>query len=228
MDLCALGPPLGLFPMNDFSYGLIAYGACGVMKTAVENPIHPTRNRPFIDYLTASGFDARTAGAVGVMAASAVINAVAEICLNHRPTDVIQTLMRASEHFSSGVLNRPKYRGPLSYEQYETVVRQEEIPRHMMLEHIFLRTAPSYVRFQLLKIAVNIHLFRHMISIIEELDDPFGNICSINVVNFSQFIHLLKGIVLKIRTDTLCLTPNLQDAVAKRLLGCLDRFQKLL
>lgn len=209
MDICELGPPLEIFPLNGFSHGLIAYGACGIMKIALASPCHPTETRPVMHDLVAMGFDAPTARAMGVMAAAAIQNAVVQTCLADRRTDIAEIMMRVSEQVSAGILTQSSSPVPMTWDQHETAIRQNDIPGHMMLEQIFLKTAPSGVRFQLLDIAANLHGLRHMMAIPD------------NGINRVQSLERLTERVRVIWENACDLNPACRDAVATRLLGSL-------
>jgi len=223
MDLCVLGPPLGIFPLNDLGYGLIGYGILGVLKNALTRRFHPEKQNPFIDYLSAAGLDGRTAGAVCIMAGTAVLNAVAETCLvNHLP-DVALMVMRTAQYFSKDVVTRSSRNASLPCDPYENIFMREEMPRHMMLEHIFFRTLPPSLRFPLLEIASDIHLFRHMTRHLADSDHPPITTAGDGNRDDRQALTHLMDRVVSIRTHAGSLHPDCRDAVDVRIEEGLER-----
>ncbi|GEM_PF-1868585 len=211
MDICALGPPLEIFPLKSLSDGLIAYGACGIMKTTLANSCHSTETSPVMHDLVAMGFDTPTARAMGVMTAAAIQNAVVETCLADRRTDIAEMMMRVSEQVSAGVLIQSSFPVPMIWDRHEAAVRRQDIPGLMMLEQIFLKTAPSGVRVQLLEIAANLHGLRHMMAI--RANDMNGNLSLQRLTDFVRTIW----------NNAWDLNPACRDAVATRVIGSLEQ-----
>lgn len=216
MDLCTWGPPLNIFPLTDFGYGLIAYGAFGLMQTA---SFDRAEEDPFTDYLGAAGLDPRTIRAIGMMAGTAVLNAVTETCLTHRLPHTARIMMHASEQVSAGLsvpLSKPTSVGD---SRCHTSRYQNGSARYMMLEHIFLQTAPMDVRTRLLKIASGLHAIRQMIRDAEKSGQ-----------SYPDFFFLFPCLVEQIQTiwtEACQMLPRHRDAVAARIDRWVDRAQNL-
>jgi len=216
MDLCGWGPPLGIFPLKDLCLGLIGYGTFGVMKTVLTHPHYPEKRNLFLDHLCTIGCDGRTAGAVCIMAGTAILNAVSETCLAEHLQDVAQIVMRTSQYISKDVVTRSNSNTPLPGDPDEIIFMQEQMPRLMMLEHIFLRTISSDIRFPLLEIASDIHLFRHMARQLADSNHrSIQNAAKRDREDWQKFTHLMNRIV-SIRTRAGRLHPDCRDAVDLR------------
>ncbi len=220
LDVCVWGPPLGISPVNDFCYGLIGYGAVGVMESA--RP-YPEKTTPFTDYLIAAGFDGRTATALSIMVSTAILNTVAEKCLSNHLPDVAQIVMRMSQFVSKSVVSHADRTPTLHDDPQDIFFKGEEMHRHTMLEHIFLRTIPATIRIRLLEIASQIHLFRKMIH---RLTDSNARSVEITATgdrsDLPALTHLIDR-VMAIRADACSLCPDYRDAVDVRLHEGLER-----
>ena len=214
MDLCVWGPPLGIFPLNDLGYGLVAYGTLGMTATALTHRFHPEKTFPFTDYLDKTGMDERTARAVCIMTGTAVLNAVAKSCLVSHLPDIAQRVMRTSQHFSKGIVARSSQNSP---QPNEIRMMRRDMPRLMMLEHIFVRTVPSPIRFPLLRIASGIHWFRQMMRYGENSGSLPLKIAKNDDRNGSQALTHLMDRIASIREKAAALNPGCRDAVDMRI-----------
>lgn len=228
MDCCVWGPPLGLYPLHDLCYGLMAYGILSAMNHALTHQSPRENPNPFFDYLNTSGIDERTAGAVCIMACTALLNAVAQTCLaNHLPA-VAQIVMRTSQHCAKAPVTRSARNAPLPGDPHEIIIMREEMPRLMMLEHVFFRTLTSKIRFPLLEIASDIHLFLETTRHLEDADDPRIHITVNAGRDDRRTLSQLMDRAVSIRTHAAGLDPDCRDAVDVRVEKGLERMAEWL
>ena len=219
-QLCDFGPPLNLWPVEDFPIAMIVYSAIRFANDGLDgNPGHKTiKQKSFYGYLIDEKVDEQKAGALNTMVNAAVMNA-AIIRLNEKNSgEIADTLLRLSHHVLAGMTAESIPAEPLTLDLYKRVVERRLIACRMMLDHVFLRKADPAIRAKLLQIS------SRLFEIEKITDDLSGkkrggtdfNILNIPGIDRRTVEHMIEVMFQELFNDSRSLAPELQDMLALR------------
>lgn len=224
-ELCHFGPPLNLWPVEDFPIAMIVYSAVRLADYGIEThrEYETFQKRDFYVYLLEEKLNEQQASALNTMLSTAVINAAIQRLNQKNIREVADTILRLSPYVFAGMLAQSFPPSPLTTDLYAQIIDCNFIACQMILDQVFLRKAPPRIRSELL--SINSRLFE-IGRLIDDLADKENNrsLCCLNILTVPGMDHQkiaqkIDVLFQELWNDFCLLSPKLRDMMAMRMVN---------
>ena len=222
-ELCDLGPPLNIWPVEEFPIAMIAYVAIHLVDDGIDGHLEykALGKQSYYGYLIENHLNNRQASAISAMLGMAVFNASVRRLNKKNIRSASDILLRLSSNVFVGMMAEAFSHSRVSLESYKEIIRRKSIAYQMILDHVFLTNVSIQIRSVLLELNARlVEIGQLTDDLIDEEDDlSMGrfNILMVPDMNRTKVLQMILVSLQELWQECRSLTAELRDVMAVRM-----------